>query len=191
MALDGANLFSFSHEKCEKLKRFAPIRNWFPKTVFDSHSNIGISMFWILCINKNSYKNKMIVYRAVDTKCDNVNWKVFTCKNQVYAAYICFQNLKFALSSLTPSIIGSLMSMSWRCKSFIGVCACCYNRSLILVLCFAISFRGFIPSFFPWFVNMRLQSSCLLVTTFSLHHCILDCHPVLSLTAFASYWLLS
>ncbi len=36
---------------------------------------------------------------------------------------------------------------------------------------------------------MRLQSSCLLVTTFSLHHCIWDCHPVLSLTAFTSYWL--
>ncbi len=24
MALDNANLFSFSHENCEKLKRFAP-----------------------------------------------------------------------------------------------------------------------------------------------------------------------
>jgi hypothetical protein len=32
-----------------------------------------------------------------------------------------------------------------------------------------------------------LQSSCLLVTAFSLHYCIRDCHPVLSLTAFASY----
>ncbi len=35
---------------------------------------------------------------------------MFTCKNQVYAAYIYFQNLKFALSSLTLSIVGSLMS---------------------------------------------------------------------------------
>ena len=52
-------------------------------------------------------------------------------------------------------------------------------------------FRGYIPSSFLWFVNMRLQSSCLLVTTFSLHHCIWDCRPVLSLTAFPSYWLLS
>ncbi len=34
---------------------------------------------------------------------------MFTCKNQVYAVYICFQNLTFALSSLTPSIVGSLM----------------------------------------------------------------------------------
>jgi hypothetical protein len=47
----------------------------------------------------------------------------------------------------------------------IGICACCYNRSLIIVLCFAISFRGYILSSFPWLVNMRLQSSCLLVTT--------------------------
>ncbi len=73
-------------------------------------------MFWILYINRNLYKNKTIVYRAVDTKCDNVNWKVFTCKNQVYMAYICFHNLKFTLSSLTPSIVGSLMSktlMPW------------------------------------------------------------------------------
>jgi hypothetical protein len=30
-------------------------------------------MFQILYINKNSYKNKMIVYTAVDTKCGNVN----------------------------------------------------------------------------------------------------------------------
>jgi hypothetical protein len=67
-------------------------------------------MLQILYINRNSYKNKTIAYRAVDTKCDNVNWKVFTCKNQVNAAYICFQNLKFALSSLTPSIVGSLMT---------------------------------------------------------------------------------
>ncbi len=73
MASNGANLFSFSHENCEKLKRFAPIRNWFLKTIFDSHSNVGISMFQILCINRNSYKNKTIVYTAVDTKCDNVN----------------------------------------------------------------------------------------------------------------------
>ncbi len=50
--------------------------------------------------------------------------------------------------------------MSWKCKSFMGVCACCYNRSLILVLCFAISFRGYILSSFSWFVNIRLQSSC-------------------------------
>ncbi len=78
-----------------------------------------------------------------------------------------------------------------KMQTFIGFCACCYNRSLILVLCFAISFRGYIPSSFLWFVNMRLQSSCLLVTTFSLHHCIWDCRPVLSLTAFTSYWLLS
>jgi hypothetical protein len=55
--------------------------------------------------------------------------------------------------------------MSWKHQSFIGICACCYNRSLIFVLCFAISFRGYNPSSFPWFVNMRLQSSCLLVTT--------------------------
>ncbi len=74
--------------------------------------------------------------------------------------------------------------MSWKCKSFIGVCACCYNRSLILVLCFAISFRGYIPSSFPLFVSMRLlQSSCLLVTNFSLHHCTWDCCPV-------CFWLL-
>ncbi len=57
-----------------------------------------------------------------------------------------------------------MFSMSWKRKSFIGFCACCFNRSLILVLCFAISFRGYIPSSFPRFVNMRLQSSCLLVT---------------------------
>jgi hypothetical protein len=84
-----------------------------------------------------------------------------------------------------------MFSMSWKCKSFIGVCACCYNRSLIFVLCFAISVREHIPSSFLWFVNMRSQSSCLLVTTFSLHHCIWDCHPDLPLTSFASYWLLS
>jgi hypothetical protein len=73
MASDGENLFSFSHENSEKLKRFAPIRNWFLKTVFDSHSNVGISMIRILYINRNSYKNKTIVYTAVDTRYDNVN----------------------------------------------------------------------------------------------------------------------
>jgi hypothetical protein len=73
MALDGANLFCFSHENCDKLKRFAPIQNWFLKTIFNSHSNIGISIFQILYISRNTYKNKMIVYTAVDMKCDNVN----------------------------------------------------------------------------------------------------------------------
>jgi hypothetical protein len=34
---------------------------------------------------------------------------MFTCKNQVYTADIYFQNLKFALFSLTPSIIGFVM----------------------------------------------------------------------------------
>ncbi len=58
-----------------------------------------------------------------------------------------------------------MFSMSCKHQSFVGICACCYNRSLIFVLCFAISFRGYIPSPFPWFVNMRLQSSCLLRTT--------------------------
>jgi hypothetical protein len=45
-------------------------------------------------------------------------------------------------------------------------------------------FQGYILSSFPWFVNMKLESSCLLVTAFSLHHCIWDCHLVLSLNAF-------
>ncbi len=42
------SLFSFSHENCEKLKRDT-IRNWFPKTVFDSQpyrlGGAHISMF--------------------------------------------------------------------------------------------------------------------------------------------------
>jgi hypothetical protein len=69
----------------------------------------------------------------------------------------------------------------------IGIGACCYNGSLIFVLCNAISFRGYIPSSFPWFVNMILQSSCLPVTTIVCTIVFLDCHSVLSLTAFASY----
>ena len=68
----------------------------------------------------------------------------------------------------------------------IGIGACCYNRSLIFVLCIAISFRGYIPSFYRGFISIRLQSSCLLATTI-VHTIFLDCHPVLSLTAFASY----
>ncbi len=58
-----------------------------------------------------------------------------------------------------------MFSMSWKRQFFVGICACCYNKSLIFVLCFAISFRGYISSSFLWFVTMRLQSSCLLVTT--------------------------
>ena len=87
-------------------------------------------------------------------------------KFHLYIALLCFNELKTSI--------------------LLGIGACCYNRSLIFVLCFAISFRGYIPSSFPWFVNMRLQSSCLLVTTI-VHTIFLDCHPVLSLTAFASY----
>jgi hypothetical protein len=34
-----------------------------------------------------------------------------------------------------------MFSISWKRKSFIGVFACCYNRSLIFVLCFAIPFK--------------------------------------------------
>jgi hypothetical protein len=55
-------------------------------------------------------------------KCDNIYWKVFTCKNQGYAVHICFQNLKFALSSLTPSIVGSLMHRPENQSVTAGVC---------------------------------------------------------------------
>ena len=69
----------------------------------------------------------------------------------------------------------------------IGIGACCNNRSLIFVLCFAISFRGYIPSSYRGIVSMRLQSSCLLVTAIICTIVFLECHLVLSLTAFASY----
>ncbi len=61
----------------------------------------------------------------------------------------------------------ALLCSQWvkNVNPIIGIGACCYNRSLIFILCFAIYFRGYIPSSFPWFVNMKLQSSCLLVTT--------------------------
>ena len=38
----------------------------------------------------------------------------------------------------------------------VGIGACCYNRSLIFVLCFAISFRGYIPSSFQWFCKHEI-----------------------------------
>ena len=69
----------------------------------------------------------------------------------------------------------------------IGIGACCYNRSLILVLCFAISFRGYIPSSFPWFCKHEITIFMFTGDYYSSHYLFLDCHPVLSLTAFASY----
>ena len=44
--LDGANLFSFSHENCEELKRFAPSKTD-SETRFDSQAYVGIST--IIC----------------------------------------------------------------------------------------------------------------------------------------------
>ena len=68
----------------------------------------------------------------------------------------------------------------------IGIGACCYNRSLIFVLCFAISFRGYIPSSFLWFCKHEITIFMFTGDYYSSHY-FLDCHPVLSLTAFASY----
>jgi hypothetical protein len=84
-----------------------------------------------------------------------------------------------------------MFSISWKCKSFFGVFACFYNRSLIFVLCFCYLFLEGI--FCPHVVySILLSVGCkykiaifmFLVSAFSLHHCIWDCHPVLSLTAF-------
>ncbi len=85
-----------------------------------------------------------------------------------------------------------MSSISWKRDSF-----WCFHmflyRSLIIDLCFVLLLSlkriffvlgGYIPSSFPWFVNTRLKSSCLVVTTSSLHHCIWDCLPVLSLIDF-------
>ena len=55
-----------------------------------------------------------------------------------------------------------MFSMSWKRQSFIGICACCYNRSQCALLSLL---EGIFCPFFRGFVNMRLQSSCLLVTT--------------------------
>jgi hypothetical protein len=48
------------------------------------------------------------------------------------------------------------------CRCF--VCCTIYLWSLSCALLSL--FRGYIPSFVPWFVNTRLKSSCLLVATF-------------------------
>jgi hypothetical protein len=87
-------------------------------------------------------------------------------KFHLYIALLCFNELKTSILS--------------------GIGACCYNRSLIFVLCFAISFSGCIPSSFPWFCKHEITISMFAGDYYSVHHCILDCHPVLSLTAFAS-----
>ena len=63
-ALDGANLFSFSHENCEKLKRFAPSKT---DSDFDSQAYVGISTILrlqLFYMSRNSYKYKMNVYTA-------------------------------------------------------------------------------------------------------------------------------
>ena len=52
----------------------------------------------------------------------------------------------------------------------IGIGACCYNRSLIFVLCFAISFRGYIPSSFPWFCKHEITIFMFTGDYYSLHH---------------------
>jgi hypothetical protein len=54
------------------------------------------------------------------------------------------------------------LKMQLLCRCFCMM----YNRSLIFVLCFAISFRGYIPSSILWFVNTRSKFSCFLVVTF-------------------------
>ncbi len=66
MASDGANLFSFSHENCEKLKRFAPSKTD-SETCFDSHAYVGISTIihlQLFYISRNPYKYKTNVYTA-------------------------------------------------------------------------------------------------------------------------------
>ncbi len=56
---------------------------------------------------------------------------------------------------------------------------------LLFLFCALLSLlEGVFHPLFRGFVNMRLQSSCLLVTTI-VYTILLDCHPVLSLTAFA------
>ncbi len=52
----------------------------------------------------------------------------------------------------------------------IGIGACCYNRSLIFVLCVAISFRGYIPSSFPWFCKHEITISMFAGNYYSSHH---------------------
>jgi hypothetical protein len=54
----------------------------------------------------------------------------------------------------------------------VGIGACCSNRSLIFVLCFAISFRGYIPSSFPWFSKHEITIFMFAGDYYSLHHCI-------------------
>ena len=47
----------------------------------------------------------------------------------------------------------------------IGIGACCYNRSLIFVCALLYLLEGIFHPLFRGFVSMRLQSSCLLVTS--------------------------
>ncbi len=59
----------------------------------------------------------------------------------------------------------------------IGIGACCYNRSLIFVLCVAISCRGYIPSSFPWICKHEMTIFMFAGDYYS-SHIFLDCHPV-------------
>ncbi len=90
-----------------------------------------------------------------------------------------------------------MSSISWKHKSSFGVFACFFSIDLNYWSLFVLLLSLFRGIFCPqrvysilFYVDCKheIKISCLLVTTFSLHHYIWDCHSVLSLTAF---WVLA
>ncbi len=117
--------------------------------------------YWVVCVPLSTSRIVCVSQRLEWLGCWRQQWYLIAlfCRDawmikiHLYIALLCSQ----CAENVNP---------------IVGIGACCYNRFLIFVLCFAISFRGYIPSSFPWFCKHDITTSCFLVTTFSSHHCI-------------------